>query len=120
MVSGSPPVPGHSPERRPRLGGIPAPRCRAADRAAAVPGRAPPFLRLRCDRASHRRSGVRVPQLHGGMTSLSPMIGRAVDPLPVYACLKTHEKAAELFGGWPREGRVLELAAGSGAFAMRL
>ena len=40
--------------------------------------------------------------------------------LPVYACIKTHERAAELFAGWPREGRVLEVAAGSGAFAQRL
>ncbi|MEP6572222.1 MAG: methyltransferase domain-containing protein [Gemmatimonadota bacterium] len=39
--------------------------------------------------------------------------------LPVYACIKTHVRAAELFAGWPR-GRVLEIAAGSGAFAHRL
>jgi 2-polyprenyl-3-methyl-5-hydroxy-6-metoxy-1,4-benzoquinol methylase len=40
--------------------------------------------------------------------------------LPVYACIRTHERAAELFAGWPRRGRVLEIAAGSGAFARRL
>jgi 2-polyprenyl-3-methyl-5-hydroxy-6-metoxy-1,4-benzoquinol methylase len=40
--------------------------------------------------------------------------------LPVYACIKTHERAAELFASWPRDGRVLDLAAGSGAFAGRL
>jgi 2-polyprenyl-3-methyl-5-hydroxy-6-metoxy-1,4-benzoquinol methylase len=39
--------------------------------------------------------------------------------LPVYACIKTHVRAAELFEAWPR-GRVLEIAAGSGAFARRL
>mgnify|MGYP001795331526 CR=1 FL=1 len=39
--------------------------------------------------------------------------------LPVYACIKTHVRAAELFAGWPR-ARVLEIAAGSGAFAHRL
>jgi 2-polyprenyl-3-methyl-5-hydroxy-6-metoxy-1,4-benzoquinol methylase len=44
----------------------------------------------------------------------------ATDRLPVYACIKTHVRAAELFAGWPREGRVLEVAAGSGAFARRL
>lgn len=41
-------------------------------------------------------------------------------PLPVYACIKTHLRAAELFAGWPRGGLVLDLAAGSGAFAQRL
>ena len=40
--------------------------------------------------------------------------------LPVFACIKTHLKAAQIFDAWPREGRVLELAAGSGAFAQRL
>ncbi|MBA3521800.1 MAG: class I SAM-dependent methyltransferase [Gemmatimonadales bacterium] len=50
------------------------------------------------------------------MTTASPPAER----LPVYACAKTHARAAQLFGGWPREGRVLELAAGSGAFAQRL
>jgi 2-polyprenyl-3-methyl-5-hydroxy-6-metoxy-1,4-benzoquinol methylase len=40
--------------------------------------------------------------------------------LPVYACHKTHDRAAKLFAGWPRSGRVLEMAAGSGAFARRL
>lgn len=44
----------------------------------------------------------------------------AADRLPVYACIKTHVGEAELFAGWPREGRVLEVAAGSGAFARRL
>jgi 2-polyprenyl-3-methyl-5-hydroxy-6-metoxy-1,4-benzoquinol methylase len=40
--------------------------------------------------------------------------------LPVYACHKTHERALQLFGNWSRQGRVLETAAGSGAFAKRL
>ena len=40
--------------------------------------------------------------------------------LPVYACHKTHERAAQIFDRWPRQGRVLEMAAGSGAFARRL
>jgi 2-polyprenyl-3-methyl-5-hydroxy-6-metoxy-1,4-benzoquinol methylase len=40
--------------------------------------------------------------------------------LPVYACHKTHDRAAELFAPWPRAGRVLDMAAGSGAFARRL
>lgn len=40
--------------------------------------------------------------------------------LPVYACAKTHVRVAAIFAGWPREGRVLETAAGSGAFAKRL
>lgn len=40
-------------------------------------------------------------------------------PLPIIACPRTHERAAELFDRWPR-GRALELAAGSGAFAQRL
>jgi 2-polyprenyl-3-methyl-5-hydroxy-6-metoxy-1,4-benzoquinol methylase len=40
--------------------------------------------------------------------------------LPVYACIKTHERAAELFASWPRLGPVLDVAAGSGAFARRL
>jgi 2-polyprenyl-3-methyl-5-hydroxy-6-metoxy-1,4-benzoquinol methylase len=42
------------------------------------------------------------------------------DRLPVYACHKTHDRAARIFDGWPRAGRVLEMAAGSGAFARRL
>lgn len=44
----------------------------------------------------------------------------AVERLPVYACIKTHEKATRVFEAWPREGRVLDVAAGSGAFAHRL
>jgi 2-polyprenyl-3-methyl-5-hydroxy-6-metoxy-1,4-benzoquinol methylase len=40
--------------------------------------------------------------------------------LPVHACIKTHEQAARIFARWPCEGRVLEVAAGSGAFARRL
>lgn len=44
----------------------------------------------------------------------------APEKLPVYACIKTHEKAAEVFARWARSGPVLELAAGSGAFARRL
>jgi 2-polyprenyl-3-methyl-5-hydroxy-6-metoxy-1,4-benzoquinol methylase len=44
----------------------------------------------------------------------------AADRLPVYACIKTHHRAEALFARWPREGRVLEVAAGSGAFAQRL
>jgi 2-polyprenyl-3-methyl-5-hydroxy-6-metoxy-1,4-benzoquinol methylase len=39
--------------------------------------------------------------------------------LPVWACIRTHLKAARMFERWPR-GRVLEVAAGSGAFARRL
>jgi 2-polyprenyl-3-methyl-5-hydroxy-6-metoxy-1,4-benzoquinol methylase len=51
----------------------------------------------------------------------APVPGSAQDErLPVYACHKTHERALELFAGWPRTGRVLETAAGSGAFAKRL
>jgi 2-polyprenyl-3-methyl-5-hydroxy-6-metoxy-1,4-benzoquinol methylase len=46
--------------------------------------------------------------------------GPAREQLPVYACHKTHERAAEMFAGWPRTGRVLEMAAGSGSFARRL
>ena len=44
----------------------------------------------------------------------------AGERLPIYACHKTHERAARIFAGWPRQGRVLEMAAGSGAFARRL
>jgi 2-polyprenyl-3-methyl-5-hydroxy-6-metoxy-1,4-benzoquinol methylase len=44
----------------------------------------------------------------------------AAERLPVHACIKTHERAAGIFDGWPREGPVLDLAAGSGAFARRL
>ena len=47
-------------------------------------------------------------------------VGNAADRLPVYACIKTHERAAEIFAGWSREGHVLDLAAGSGAFVKRL
>jgi len=43
----------------------------------------------------------------------------AAERLPVYACIKTHVRAAQIFSEWPR-GRVLEMAAGSGAFARRL
>jgi 2-polyprenyl-3-methyl-5-hydroxy-6-metoxy-1,4-benzoquinol methylase len=43
-----------------------------------------------------------------------------MEPLPVYACHKTHVRAASIFAGWPRTGRVLEMAAGSGSFARRL
>src|SRR5918994_84000 len=42
------------------------------------------------------------------------------DRLPVYACHKTHDRAVKIFAGWPRPGRVLDMAAGSGAFARRL
>jgi 2-polyprenyl-3-methyl-5-hydroxy-6-metoxy-1,4-benzoquinol methylase len=44
----------------------------------------------------------------------------AGERLPVYACHKTHDRAAEIFAGWPRTGPVLEMAAGSGSFARRL
>lgn len=47
-------------------------------------------------------------------------VASAPDRLPVYACIRTHVRAAELFAGWSRDGRVLEVAAGSGAFAKRL
>jgi len=51
----------------------------------------------------------------------APSTAAAVaERLPVYACIKTHERAAELFASWPRDGRVLDVAAGSGAFARRL
>lgn len=40
--------------------------------------------------------------------------------LPVYACVKTHDRAEALFRGFGGRGRVLEVAAGSGAFARRL
>jgi 2-polyprenyl-3-methyl-5-hydroxy-6-metoxy-1,4-benzoquinol methylase len=56
--------------------------------------------------------------------SSSPSAAPVVQPsgqahLPVYACHKTHLQAARIFEGWPR-GKVLEMAAGSGAFAVRL
>jgi ubiquinone/menaquinone biosynthesis C-methylase UbiE len=53
-------------------------------------------------------------------TSVPPSAESSGEHLPVYACHKTHLRAAEIFDGWPREGRVLEMAAGSGAFARRL
>lgn len=53
-------------------------------------------------------------------TSAPPQSAASGVLLPVYACHKTHVRAAELFADWPREGRVLEMAAGSGAFAKRL
>ena len=40
--------------------------------------------------------------------------------LPVYACHKTHDRAEKIFAAWPRTGRVLDMAAGSGAFARRI
>ena len=52
--------------------------------------------------------------------SASTTAAAGAERLPVYACIKTHERAAELFASWPRDGRVLDLAAGSGAFARRL
>jgi 2-polyprenyl-3-methyl-5-hydroxy-6-metoxy-1,4-benzoquinol methylase len=45
---------------------------------------------------------------------------RPGERLPVYACHKTHLRAATIFSAWPREGAVLDMAAGSGAFARRL
>lgn len=42
------------------------------------------------------------------------------DSLPVYACVRTHQRAEDLFRAWGRAGRVLEVAAGSGAFTRRL
>jgi 2-polyprenyl-3-methyl-5-hydroxy-6-metoxy-1,4-benzoquinol methylase len=53
-------------------------------------------------------------------TSAPPRPTAQDERLPVYACHKTHERALELFADWPRQGRVLETAAGSGAFARRL
>ena len=50
----------------------------------------------------------------------SGAVGPAAERLPVYACIKTHLRAAQLFSEWPRDLKVLELAAGSGAFARRL
>lgn len=49
----------------------------------------------------------------------SPSEAPPAERLPVYACLKTHVRAAQIFASLPR-GRVLEMAAGSGAFAQRL
>jgi 2-polyprenyl-3-methyl-5-hydroxy-6-metoxy-1,4-benzoquinol methylase len=46
--------------------------------------------------------------------------GVVIAGLPVYACIKTHDKATEIFAGWGRRGLVLDVAAGSGAFALRL
>lgn len=53
------------------------------------------------------------------MTTALSSAARPGERLPVYACIKTHSRAAEIFARWPR-GRVLEMAAGSGAFAHRL
>lgn len=53
-------------------------------------------------------------------TSVPPTAESSAERLPVYACHKTHLRAAKIFDGWPRGGRVLEMAAGSGAFARRL
>ncbi|MEO8199163.1 MAG: methyltransferase domain-containing protein [Gemmatimonadota bacterium] len=39
--------------------------------------------------------------------------------LRIIACPRTHRRAAEIVGTWPR-GRLLEVGAGSGAFALRL
>lgn len=50
----------------------------------------------------------------------SPVPSPPVEHLPVYACHRTHDRAAKLFAAWPRAGRVLDMAAGSGAFARRL
>jgi 2-polyprenyl-3-methyl-5-hydroxy-6-metoxy-1,4-benzoquinol methylase len=50
----------------------------------------------------------------------SPASAAETERLPVYACHKTHDRAAQIFSGWPRGGRVLDMAAGSGAFARRL
>jgi 2-polyprenyl-3-methyl-5-hydroxy-6-metoxy-1,4-benzoquinol methylase len=52
--------------------------------------------------------------------STPPVLRSAAERLPVYACHRTHDRAAELFAAWPRTGRVLDMAAGSGAFARRL
>jgi 2-polyprenyl-3-methyl-5-hydroxy-6-metoxy-1,4-benzoquinol methylase len=49
-----------------------------------------------------------------------PSTAATAERLPVYACIKTHDRAAELFASWSREGHVLDIAAGSGAFARRL
>lgn len=54
-----------------------------------------------------------------GVSSRSPAPPEH-ERLPVYACHKTHERAATIVAGWPRSGRILEMAAGSGAFARRL
>jgi 2-polyprenyl-3-methyl-5-hydroxy-6-metoxy-1,4-benzoquinol methylase len=54
------------------------------------------------------------------MSVAAPGRGPSAEQLPVYACARTHARAAELFARWPRGGRVLDVAAGSGAFARRL
>ena len=54
-----------------------------------------------------------------GVSSRGPA-STVAERLPVYACHKTHDRAARIFDSWPRNGRVLEMAAGSGAFARRL
>jgi 2-polyprenyl-3-methyl-5-hydroxy-6-metoxy-1,4-benzoquinol methylase len=53
-------------------------------------------------------------------TSAPASPASSAERLPVYACPKTHIRAAAIFDGWAREGRVLEMAAGSGSFARRL
>jgi 2-polyprenyl-3-methyl-5-hydroxy-6-metoxy-1,4-benzoquinol methylase len=55
---------------------------------------------------------------HGISAAQAP--SETAERLPVYACHKTHDRAAEIFAAWPRTGRVLDMAAGSGAFARRL
>jgi 2-polyprenyl-3-methyl-5-hydroxy-6-metoxy-1,4-benzoquinol methylase len=50
----------------------------------------------------------------------APSAGRITpEALPIYACIRTHVRAAEMFAGLPR-GKVLDMAAGSGAFVQRL
>lgn len=52
--------------------------------------------------------------------SSSPAGTVPAERLPVYACHKTHDRALQIFSGWPRNLRVLDMAAGSGAFARRV
>ncbi|MEO8293932.1 MAG: methyltransferase domain-containing protein [Gemmatimonadota bacterium] len=55
--------------------------------------------------------------MSSAITSSSDPAGRD-QPLRIIACPKTHERALAIIAGWPK-GRLLEVGAGSGAFALR-